>query len=107
MSRAAQAVQQAVGDMNVKRSRSTVARGRAPKKTQRARKVVVAGERDPRSGVKEKPKNRVLFINRAPAQALVERLLRAAVASDGSLNADERFEADRLIARIEARADRG
>lgn len=55
------------------------------------------------SGIRESPKHKILFINRAAALALVDRLLRAVVKA-GDLDEAERFEADRLIARIDARS---
>lgn len=77
------------------------AKAAAPK-TVKAPKVKAAkaeAVKDPMAGIREKPKNNILFINRAPALALVKRLLKDAT----DLSKDEQYEADRLLARIKAR----
>ncbi len=98
-------------DMAKKKATGKVKRARkvtkaAPKpRTPRAQGVMMTKETplDPLAGVRKNPKNKVLFINRDAALALVHRLLKDAVGG-GKLTDAERFEADRLLARIDARA---
>lgn len=92
-------------DMAKKRSAKKPA-GRKARKERKERAVRApraAKARAATSGIRESPKHKILFINRAAALALVDRLLRAAVKA-GDLDEAERFEADRLIARIDARS---
>lgn len=91
-------------------------KGRRPtaKKRDRTKKATAAPKarrqkpttdkaKDPTAGVRDNPKSKILFLNRPGAQALVSRLVHAA-AESGELTPAEQFEADRLIARLDARA---
>ena len=54
------------------------------------------------AGLRKKPKNKILFLNTDVALAVTKRALKALLGT-GDLNEQERFEAERLIARINAR----
>lgn len=87
-----------------RKSAPTAAAKRARKSARKSTEPKVNGVHaaDPTAGINKKPKNAVLFINRAGALTLVERLVKSA-AKSGDLTPPEQFEADRLLARIDAR----
>ena len=62
----------------------------------------VEKEKNVRAGLHAKPKAKLLVINRDGALAVTLKALTAFV-SDGTLSTDEKFEADRMVARLQAR----
>lgn len=85
-----------------KSAKAAKIRTTGPRKARAAKTAATNGERNALSGVRAHPKNKILFINRAAALDLTHKLLKDALKS-GELTTDERFEAERLIARIDAR----
>jgi hypothetical protein len=73
----------------------------APQKLATTKVQKPKAPRDATAGVRKRPKNKRLFIS-PQAQELVKRLLSESVRS-GELSADDRYEADRMLARIAAR----
>jgi len=63
----------------------------------------VVKARDPRAGLKDHPKNKYLSINTDLARATIRRALTLAMGTEPYLTADERVEAERLLARLESR----
>lgn len=84
-------------------TKSSSTRTRSAKKPRPRQPEVrkVKADRDATAGVRANPKNKILFINRPDALSLVRSLLERAL--DGDMTDGERFEAERLMARIKAR----
>jgi hypothetical protein len=77
--------------------------------TKRRRGAYPTGAEKPknvRTGLRDRPKNKRLAITRAGARDVTFKALAALVAG-GNLTENERFEADRMIARLRARGVAG
>lgn len=98
MSKAAQAVQEAVNEMKTKRSRKPKAKAaRKPKAEARTEAVL-------RGAIKAKPKMKNLFVNTDGARAAMLVSLRAALdGTKADLATDLVPHATRLVQRLEAR----
>lgn len=82
-------------------------RGAGAKRAKRERKAKVGkrelaavAERSVTSGLTKKPKNKILFLNTEAARAVTKKAL-AAILDD--LSGEEKFEAERILARLAAR----